>query len=165
MANFFPAVTSIKLPNYFAVTADMTSGTWNTQTTHEIATVTGCVHVVILVQCTGTLTDAADAAVISLGVEGSTQLFIANTNAAGAGAHTITNGEIWYDTTSNAQTGNLLTGTTGGNYLVIDKVVNNGIDIGYEITGAALTGGSLKFNVWWEDLVSGSVAAGAGGAL
>ena len=43
-----PQTSSVKLANYFTVTADMTSATWNTQASHEIATVTGLVHIIII---------------------------------------------------------------------------------------------------------------------
>jgi hypothetical protein len=47
----------------------------------------------------------------------------------------------------------------------MDYVIN-GLDIGYEITGAALTGGVLVFHCVWEPLNdSGLVEAGAGGTL
>ena len=44
--------------------------------------------------------------------------------------------------------------------------VSNGLDIGYEIKGEALTTGTLVFHCVWEPLnAPGAVAAGAGGAL
>ena len=49
---------------------------------------------------------------------------------------------------------------------ILDKVVSGGLDVGYEITGAALTGGSLEFHCVWVPLDdNGLVEAGAGGTL
>ena len=56
----------------------------------------------------------------------------------------------------------------GGNVssLILDKIVSGGLDVGYEITGAALTGGVLVFHcVWVPQDGDGLVEAGAGGAL
>ena len=88
-------ISPTKLPNYFTVTADMTSATWNTIASHEIATTTGLVHYIVIPECTATLTDAADGASIQLGIEGATTALIASTGAAGAGANTIATGEFW----------------------------------------------------------------------
>lgn len=145
--------------NYLGVTTDMSSATWNTAASHEVFTVTGCVRMRILVECLSTLTDAGDAADIQFGVEGATNAFIASTNAAGKGGNEIAGGEIWCDATPTETYGNFSS-------LMLDKIVNNGLDVGYEITGAALTGGSLLFHCWWEPLnTSGAVVAGAGGTL
>ena len=144
--------------NYLAVTADMTSGTWNAATTQEVFVVTGLVRMRMWIVCTGTLTDAADAAVIQFGVEGATNAFIGATDAAGKNGQTITDTWLWYDTSPSAAYDTFATA-------VMDYVVN-GLDVGYEITGAVLTGGSLVFHCVWEPLNStGSVTAGAGGAL
>jgi hypothetical protein len=144
---------------YLAVTADMTSATWNTQAVHEVFTVTGMVRMRMLIECTGTLEDAADGASIQFGYEGATNGIITTTQAAGAGGNTITAGEIWLDATP-ADT------VTAFSSAVLDRVVPGGLDVGYEITGAALTGGALVFHCWWEPLnATGAVAARAGGVL
>ena len=146
--------------NYFTVTADMTSATWNTAASHEIATVTGMVQMTVIPQCTGTLTDAADGASIQFGVEGSTAAIIASTGAAGAGGDTIETGEFWIDATP----ADLVIKKSALDNLVF--VVGAGKDVGYEITGAALTGGSIVFHCWWKPLDgTGAAVAGAGGAL
>ena len=157
-----PKTGSGRLPNSFTVTADMTSATWNTIASHEIATVTGLVHFIIIPHCTSTLTDAADGASIQFGVEGSTAALIASTGAAGAGANTIATNEFWLDATP----ADLVTNRTAEDAL--EFWVDGGLDVGYEITGAALTGGTLKFEVFWEpgdSAGAGTVAAGAGGSL
>lgn len=145
--------------NYVSVTADMTSATWNTVAKHEVFTVAGMVRMVMIIECTDTLTDAADGASIQFGHESATNAFIASTGAAGAGAATINAGEIWCDTSPTE-----VAGATSS--LAIDRVVAGGLDVGYEITGAALTGGALVFHCWWVPIGStGDVAAGAGGVL
>ena len=149
---------SITHPNYVSVTATFTSSTWNTAATHEVFTVTGCVRMRMWAVCTGTLTDAADAAIIQFGVAGTTTAFIGATDAAGRNGQTLTDTWFWYDTSPDAA--NEATATA-----VLDHVVN-GLDVGYEITGAALTGGSIVFHCVWEPINStGNVAAGAGGTL
>lgn len=151
---------SIRLSNYFTVSVDFTSSTWNTVASHEFATVTGMVYVTIIPECTSTLTDAADGASIQMGIEGSTNAMIGSTGAAGAGGNTINTGEIWADNTPTD-----LVINQGG----IDQLsflVPAGKDIGFEITGAALTGGSMIFHIFWEPIDStGAVTAGAGGSL
>lgn len=144
--------------NHIAVTATMTSATWNTAASHEVFTVTGLVRLRMWIECTGSLIDAADAADIQFGVEGATNGIIGATGAAGKGGVGIAANELWYDT-SPATVYDTMANT------VMDYVIN-GLDIGYEITGAALTGGVLVFHCVWEPLNdSGLVEAGAGGAL
>ncbi len=122
--------------NHVAVTATMTAATWNTAASH----------------------DAADAADIQFGVEGATNGIIGATGAAGKGGVGIAANELWYDTSPAT-----VYDTTAN--AIMDYVIN-GLDIGYEITGAALTGGVLVFHCVWEPLNgSGLVEAGAGGAL
>lgn len=147
-------------PNYLSVTANFSSATWNTQATHEIFTVTGLVKIVILPQVIDTLTDAADGSSIQLGIEGTTNALIASTQCAGAGGNTLSLGEFWIDA-SPADT--VVFGTS---FNSLTFIAGGGLDVGYEITGAALTGGGIAFHCWWTPLSSdGSVAAGAGGAL
>jgi hypothetical protein len=152
------AGVSANAPNYIAVTADMTSATWNAVATQETLAVTGLCRIRTWVNCTGTLTDAADLATIQYGYAGTTNAFIAATGAAGNGGNTISDGEIWIDATPAD------TIDTYAN-MVFDYV-SDGIDIGYEIAGEALTGGSLVFHYVWEPMEAGaSCVAGAGGAL
>lgn len=149
---------SVGASSYIAVTAAMTSATWNTAASHEVFTVTGLVRMRMWIECTATLTDAADGAAIQFGHESATNDFIASTLCARAGAGLISTGCLWYDTSP------LTTPDTFAN-TVMDYVVNT-LDVGYEITGAALTGGTLVFHCVWEALNStGNVAAGAGGSL
>jgi hypothetical protein len=144
---------------YLAVTATMSSATWNTVAKHEVFTVTGTVRMQMWITCGATLVDAGDAAIIEFGHESDTDAFIAKTDAAGRNATTITTGWLWYNTTPVA-------GPAPAGSAVMDYVVNGGLDVGYEISGAALTGGSLVFHCVWEPLdATGAVVAGAGGVL
>lgn len=145
--------------NHIAVTANMASATWNTAASHEVFTVTGTVRMWLWVLCTDTLTDAADAADIQFGLAGATNAFIAATAAAGKGGSGLAAGEVWCDATPADTYGNTSS-------LILDKIVSGGLDVGYEITGAALTGGALEFHCVWVPLDgTGNVEAGAGGTL
>lgn len=161
MPSYFPSQNSIKLPNYFTVTADFISVTWNTVASHEIATVTGMVHIIVIPQCTETLTDSVtDLAAMQLGVETSTAVLIGSVGVAGLGGNTLSTNELWLDT-SPADIVAIRTQLDA-----LDFVVSNGLDVGYQVTGEALTDGTIIFHVWWEGLDStGSVSAGAGGSL
>jgi hypothetical protein len=144
--------------NHIAVTADMTSATWNTVASQEVFTVTGLVRMRMWIECTDTLVDAADGADIQFGVEGATNAFIASTGAAGKGGVGLATGELWYDTSPTVV-------YDVATNVIMDYVIN-GLDVGYEITGAALTAGALEFHCVWEPLnATGNVVAGAGGAL
>lgn len=149
--------------NYFIVEpgAFDTSGTWSTVAAHEIIAVTGAVRIRVIAECTTTLTDAGDAATLALGVAGNTAAIIASTSAGGAGAaNQLDATEIWIDATP-ADLGTATFATA-----VLDFVVVGGLDVGYTIGGAALTGGVMVFHVWWEPLDStGLCTAGAGGAF
>lgn len=141
--------------NYFTVTADFTSATWNTVAAHEVVTVTGACRVIILPRVTGTITSGGGTATLILGDETTTNSIIASTDA-----EQLADGEWWADTTT---TRTVLTRTLING---LDIVIQGGKDIGYTIGTEALTGGSIEFLVWWQPLVTGSsCAAGAGGAL
>lgn len=145
---------------HLAVTADMTSATWNvTANSHEVFTVTGAVRLRMWIECTGTLTDAADLATIQFGYAGATNGFIAATDAAGKNGQTLTAGQMWWDTSPVGV-------PEAAGSVIMDYVVANGLDVGYELAGENLTGGSLVFHCVWEPLnATGAVVAGAGGAL
>jgi hypothetical protein len=140
--------------SYLAVSADLSNVTWNTQASHEVFTVTGAVRMRIMIECTSTLTDAGNGGTVQMGVEGATNAWIASSDS-----DNVVAGSVWADNTP---------GDTNGNFssLLLDKIVAGGLDVGYEIGGEALTGGTLVFHCWWEPLnATGAVAAGAGGAL
>jgi len=141
--------------NYLAVTADFTSATWNTAASHEILTVTGACHIIILPQVTGTPTSAGSGATLVLGDETTSNSIIASTDA-----ENLATGEWWFDATDTR------TLAARSIFEKTDIVVGNGKDIGYTIGTEALTGGSIVFHVWWEPIdATGAVVAGAGGAL
>lgn len=137
--------------NYLAVTADLTSATWNTVASHEILTVTGAVRVRILPICSGSVTSGGAITGI-LGTETTTNGMIASTDLT-----TLDAGMAWLSATPS----HLYAKTS-----VLDFIIANGQDVGYTIGSNAATGGTIVFHVWWEPLNStGAVAAGAGGAL
>lgn len=141
--------------NYLAVTATFSSATWNTVAAHEIAAITGAVRILILPQCTGTLTSSGGNATIILGDETTTNSIIASSDA-----EALATGEWWADAT---MTRTLLTKTLING---LDLVIGAGKDIGYTIGTEALTGGSIVFHIFWVPLdATGAVAAGAGGVL
>jgi hypothetical protein len=141
--------------NYLSVTADFTSATWNTAAAHEIATVTGMVHLVIIPEVTGAPTSAGSGATLILGDETTTNSIIASTDA-----ENLATGEVWFDATDTR------TLAARSIFEKTDVVVGGGKDIGYTIGTEALTGGSIVFHMWWWPISSsGAVVAGAGGAL
>lgn len=141
--------------NYLGVTADFTSATWNTVAAHEILTVTGAAHIIILPEVKGTITSAGGTATLILGDETTTNSLITSSDAEGLAV-----GEWWFDATVTR------TLAASSIFRALDFVVANGKDIGYTIGTEALTGGSILFHVWWEPIdATGAVAAGAGGAL
>ena len=98
-------------PNYLTVTADFTSGTWNTIATHEIFTVTGLVRMKVIAEVVGNVTSGAGGS-IELGNEGDTDSWIATTTMGD-----LADGEVWIDATPTEKEGDYSS-------LVFDKVVN-----------------------------------------
>ena len=136
---------------YLTVAIDMTSATWNTVAVHEVLTVTGLVHLKFVIECTADLASVG-APTIQCGHETDTDLYVANTAFADIDVN-----ELWYSATPSAE------GATSS--AIVDRVIN-GLDVGYEILVAALTGGSLLFHVYWKPLENeASVVAGAGGVM
>jgi hypothetical protein len=150
-------------PNYFTVTADMTSSTWNTAAAHEIATVTGACRVQILVEVTATIVTTGTNGTIALGFEGNASAMFSATALDAA-----VTGDVFSAVYGSAAT----TPASGAEYqsalthCVFDVVSVTGKDIGYTIATNAATTGTLTFHVWWTPLDStGAVTAGAGGTL
>jgi len=141
--------------NYFSVTATMTSATWNTVAAHEIAAVTGLCDLKIMPVATTALTTGGGAALMSLGDSGDTDGIVAATDFDLINASDIWTSHVAADIREAGQTGDMKAEWT-----------SNGLDIGYTVAAAALTGGILVFHVWWKPVVPGaSVAAGAGGTF
>jgi len=155
------AAPSKNHPNYFTVTADMTSATWNTVAAHEIAVVTGVCRLQILVETTATIITTGTNGTMALGYEGNTSAIFSATALDAA-----LTGDIW-----TAVYGSAATTVVGGadaqsalTHSIFDVVVVNGADVGYTIATNAATTGTLTFHVWWEPLsATGAVTAGAGG--
>lgn len=139
--------------DYFSVTADMTSATWNTAAAHEIATVSGAARLAILPICGTSLEEADDGSngTIELGVAGDTATLIAQSTATAIDA-----GEFWLGTTP---------ATSGATSTIVDEIINN-VDVGYTLSEAFDTG-SIVFHVWSKPLLGGgsTVGVGAGGAF
>ncbi|MBU2098441.1 MAG: hypothetical protein KKD00_06740 [Gammaproteobacteria bacterium] len=157
------AEPSYSHPNYFAVTADMTSATWNTAAAHEIADVTGACRLQILVETTATIVTTGTNGTMALGYAGNTSAIFSATVLDAA-----LTGDVW-----TAVYGSAATTVVGGadaksalTSALFDVVVVGGVDVGYTIATNAATTGTLTFHVWWTPLDStGAVAAGAGGVL
>jgi len=134
-----------------------TSGTWSTAATHELLTVTGCVRMTIIPECSTNVTSVSNTGTIQLGDETTTDSIIA---ASTLGASAMVAGELWVDATL---TRTILTQTQVN---AITFYVCNGKDIGYEVATNALSGGVIKWHVFWTPVDStGAVVAGAGGTL
>lgn len=149
---------STRHQRYLATTANMALPAWNAAAAHRVFVVTGTVRMQMWITCTGTLQDANDLATLSFGHEGSNAAFIAATDAAGKGApaQTLTAGQLWFDSSP-------VSGPDTFGNAVLDYVIPNGLDVGYEIAGEALTGGSLVFHcVWWPLDATGAVTIGDG---
>lgn len=133
--------------NYIAVPITFAALTTGSVASHEILTVTGMVRVVIIPVCT---TNVAGSGTIELGVAGDTDLFLGTTTGTDIDA-----GELWLDTSPAELAWNWSS--------VLDKVVPNGLDIGYEVKTDTLTGGAITFHCWWWPLDStGAVVAADG---
>ncbi|MBU1173446.1 MAG: hypothetical protein KKD44_28080 [Proteobacteria bacterium] len=143
-------------PNWIEVIAAFTgapAAVWATVASHEVFTVTGVCRVRMGVGVEDDVDSAAHGATVSFGYAGSTAAYIAATDEEAMDA-----GEFWYDVTPTTLEDPYTT-------VVFDRVIN-GLDIGYEIFGEALTTGSLRFYCVWEPLTAGaSVVAGPGTGL
>jgi hypothetical protein len=135
--------------NYLSVPITFAALTTGSVASHEILTVTGLVRVLIIPVCT---TNVAGSGTIELGVAGDTDLFIGTTTGTDIDA-----GKLWLDT-SPAELAFSFTSA-------LDKIVPNGLDIGYEVKTDTLTSGAITFHVWWWKLDStGAVVAADGTA-
>jgi hypothetical protein len=138
--------------HHIQVTCDLGLVLWNTAASHEVFTITGLVRVRLWQTCTENV--AGGGASIQYGYAGVTDAFIATTAAADLDA-----GHLWYDATPSTHLDATAT------VMILDYMLDT-LDVGYEITGAAMTDGILIFHCVWEPLVSGAtVVAGPGTAL
>jgi hypothetical protein len=154
------ALPSANHPNYFVVTADMTSATWNTTAFHEIVTVTGACRVTIMVEVVATIITTSTDGTLALGFAGNTSGIFSAT-----ALDTAVTGDVFSAVYGSAATTIIGAEASGSlTHALLDVVSLNGVDIGYTIATHAATTGSLKFHVWWTPLdATGLCAAGAGG--
>lgn len=157
-----PPVYHAALPNFLRVNVPFTSANWNTIGSHEVFTLTGFVRVHVMYLVTGSLTSAG-AAQISFGREGTTAEYAAAqvvTNLSAGRA--VAPGGTFVGAANWAS--NFMRFDSAG--LRADFFIPNGNDLGYEITVADLTGGTIEAVCNWAPLSSdGLVVAGAGGSL
>jgi len=145
--------------NYLAVATGTfdTTGTWSTVASHEIATVTGMVRMLIIAECVTSVSSTSDTGTMALGDETTGDSIIA---ASTIGAGAMAAGELWVDATL---TRTILTRTQLN---AVEFAVAAGKDIGYTVGTNALTAGSMVFHIYWTPLDStGAVVAGEGGTL
>jgi len=159
------ANASYNHPNYFAVTADLGVGTWNTTAAHEIAAVTGACRLQIMVEVTESVVTTSSDGTIALGVAGNTDAIFAavdlDSGAADFSAGDVVSGVYGAVPTTPVGVANATNTITGG---LFDVVVVGGVDVGYTIGTHAATDGILIFHIWWTPLdATGAVTAGAGG--
>ena len=145
--------------NFIGLYASMTEETWNTDAKHKILTVSGPVHVRMLVYCLEDITDAAGASrFVGVGPTGDTDKYL-NTGGGLEGPH--------------IDAGEFIPVTGGADVPVKGDVTSNLVadfctseSIFYEIDAAAFTGGSLMFYIWYELLDNISTATvGDGSAV
>jgi hypothetical protein len=160
-----PTVTGLpdpKLRGYQFLTEvnlDFTVAAALSVASHEVFTVTGTVEYTVLYLCITDLTSGGSAT-IQFGREGATDSVSASQAFSGIDAGEIiipggTNASISASATHRANT------TAGRGSDII-----TGLDLGYEIGTAAMTGGTMKAYCWWTPITDGaSVVAGALGAL
>jgi len=132
----------------------MAASTTGSVAEHEILSITGLCDVRIIIECNTTLTSGG-AATIQIGDGRSTVSLIGATVFS-----TITGGGIW-----NTTSGTVTTATTSTSEF---NLRTNGIDIGYEIVTASITGGVLVFHIWvtpLEDDASGVAGSGVAGTI
>lgn len=148
-------ILSIDGGNVIAVTATLSSATWNTVASHEVANVSGLNRVRIIPYCTTNLVGGANAGsgTLTFGDASSASRLITATTAS-----TIDADEIWV--TSSTTHEKVI------NHSAIFDVITDDQDIGYTIGTSALTAGVLIFVIASEPLeATATVAAGAGGTL
>jgi len=119
-----------------------------TAATHETLTVTGACRIKFMALCMADITGAGN---IQFGDATNTSLIIPSTTGTA-----IDVGEVWYSATCTV--GARLTPD-----VFIDVMSVNGSDLGYEITSAALTAGTLQFHYFIKPMYPGSYAVLAAG--
>lgn len=142
--------------NIVRVVIDFTLASWNTVATHESFTINGLVQACAFYRVTGNAAAGAGG-LISVGREGLTTAF-----AAAQLFSNLTTGNIIIPGATVAA----LLGTDAYQIHAGANTILEGLDLGYEITVAAFTGGTIEAICLWTPISSGAtVVAGTGGAL
>jgi len=137
--------------NYLTIDVAGANATWNTAAAHKLLMVTGMVRVRLIAECVTPLTTAAGAT-IELGTENNPAEIIAQTVGTDLDAT-----EIWSGATPDIE-------AVAYGSAALDTVVVQGSDIALTVATDALTGGVIRFHVWWTPLsADGNVTIGAGG--
>lgn len=159
MAEFFgPSKDVFGFRFQTVVNIDFSQAAWNTVATHEVFDVTGHVRAFCVYVITAGLTSAG-APNLSFGyASGTAEYCTAKAHTAYAANNIVSAGAA--NPNNRVATANILQASTFQDVLLSER------DIGYEITVAAMTGGTIVATCYWMPLVNGSsVAQGAGGAL
>ena len=119
-------------------TVEMSELTTGAVGNHDIFTVTGAAHVVLVAYCTEDLVGAG--ATISVGTDGDVDCLIAVTSA-----EDIDNGEIWFDDAPSECEAN---SSIGGAW-----VYDN---LSYDVLVAAITDGTIVFVCFWTPVSDGA---------
>ena len=152
--NEFPLLGNQKLK----VTVDFSLAAWNTAATHRVFLVSGLVRMVMFYNITASLTSGG-AALIAFGSSLSTGEYAAAQAFTGltTGVHVRPGGSFasrsyaWLSWFVNSNGADMISG---------------GINNGYEITVAAMTGGTMDAYCFWTPISDGStVTAGTGAAF
>lgn len=150
--------TRFEFANKLKVSIDFSQAAWNTVATHEVFNVTGLVRALVIYQVTANLTSGG-AATVSFGDDQGA----ANYSAAQAYTNltsprvVVPGGTIsvvprWWSVYQNSAQNS-------------DNVFA-GVDIGYQIATAAMTGGTIVAYCFWTPISDdGLVVAGDGSAL
>jgi len=140
-------------------TIDGELAAWNTVAQHEAFTVTGVVEVFSIIDVTETVASAG-AAEISFGREGDTDAYAAAQVVTG-----LTAGQLVNPGGTVITARGLDAYQAAGAALPIHHVIAD-LDIGYEVTVAALNNGLIDWYLWWRPLSDdGRVVLGTGAAF
>jgi ABC-type nitrate/sulfonate/bicarbonate transport system substrate-binding protein len=150
--------SNMGLANRLEVTIDGTVAAWNTVATHEVFTVTGMVRAQVYYLVT-TQVGSAGAAQIAFGVAGGTGAFAAAQVVTGLAATVFAMPGGTVDTATE------YVAYQSGGTIAADVILSE-VDLGYEVSVAALNAGVIKAVCFWTPISSdGLIVAGTGAAL
>jgi hypothetical protein len=134
---------------YTSVDVDLSLAKYNSVGSHKIFSIVGMNRLKMYTECLASGINAGGSAAICFGLAGSTSAFLPSTPVSQFTAP----GKVWVDATPAE------THATYGS-AVIDQVVPNGINVGFEIGVSAPSSGTLRFHCLWTPLSpSGQVTA------